>query len=1169
MGSPTRLLLILVAALAISFAQTTTGTISGSVTDAQGAAIVGASVAATNMDTSARVSAKTDGTGGFVFVNLLPARYEIRVEQPGFKSYQQRNIVLPANSSISIPPVVLQIGQLSERIEVTAQGAQLQTESAEQGTSVVGKQIENIQVNGRSFLALLRVVPGVITDGDFSTASNQTGNIYANGSRGNQFNQTLNGAGNLDTGSGTKMMATVSTEAIQEFRTITSSYDAQYGKAGGAQVSAVTKSGSAQFHGLGYWYFRDKGLNANNWINNRDGLPRSAYHYNYIGYQIGGPAYIPNKFNRDKTKLFFFWSDEYQRQLVPQGVSRVTVPTQLERAGDFSQSHDSGGKLVTIKDWTTGLPFSGNAIPAGQQYKPGMAALNIYPLPNVTGQNSYNYQSQVSASNPRHEQLLRLDYNATDKWRFTGSWVHLAQDVLNSSYCPSGYSLCSNIPLTPFAYDHPGYILALNATTTISPTMVNEAMFDINHHPVSVLPVQADAYTRTKTGISLPTLYSPYQDWIPNMIFGGTKIANSPSFNVGGGAWTPFSTYNSVLEWVDNFSKIQGQHLFRAGVFIQRSRKNQSAFAPTGGLYNFGDTASNPYDTGFGFANAAYGVYSTFQQANQYLMGQYRYTNAEFYGQDTWKVTRRATVTYGVRGYWIQPTYDQGLNTSNFLNYDPSKAVRLYWPALDASGNKVGLDRATGQTVPSLLIGMVVPNSGNYANGLVQAGQGVSKYLMKSPGILWAPRLGIAYDLTGKGNVVFRAGGGVYYDRYQGNEIFNLITSPPVILQPTVYNGLAKDISLNNAYLSPTSITAIDYNGKIPTIINYSAGFQVRLPWALVLDASYAGGTSRHLLENININSVPYGGTFLAQNQDPVKVKANPNAVLGSNAYDTNFLRPFSGYSDITFEGFAATSNYNALLVKLDRRFATGVFLSTAFTWSKCLNTADNDGSAFRIDNLSRFALYGPCGYNVPFNLTFNYVYEIPGPKRWGSLNNVVTRALFDGWQISGLTQYRNGFPVFPGFGVPGYGNAQLTGSNQQGARVWLVGNPLAGTTSSPYNRLNPAAFLPPQVGSIGIESPRNYIVGPGVTQWDMSLEKNIRITEKAKLQLRLNAQNVFNQTQFSGLNATINFSSLTNPTVTNLPINPTTGALNKGGFGTVSGARTPRILEICARIVF
>jgi hypothetical protein len=1193
-------------------AQTTSGSISGTVLDAQGAAVAGATVTVRSVEQNTSVSTTTDDAGRFVFLQLPPATYTLSVEKSGFMRFEKRGLILNAYTSLSVGNIPLQVGAVAESVEVTAEGLQLQTDTGERSSTIVGTQIENIQVNGRSPLALLSTVPGLHSDLDTQTASNQTGNIYVNGARNTQFNITVNGASNIDTGSNTRMMATLSLDSVQEFKVLTSSYDARYGKAGGAQIIIVSKSGTREFHGSGYWYYRDKGMNANSWINNRDGFPKPDYHFNYFGYNIGGPIYIPGKFNTRKDKLFFFWSEEYQRQLVPQSVRRITVPTLLERQGDFSQSVDNTGSsprpFPFIKDPLSPLPCNASntsgcfqdggvvgRIPANRLYGPGLAVLRLYPEPNISGQPNFNYFSQVSEIYPRHEQLLRVDSNLTERWRLSGSWTHLPQDVERYAYCfINGFSLCPNFPLTPLEYNHPGYIFSVSATATLSPTMTNEVIFDVAHHPVSVLPVDPNALTRATTGINLPTLYPPYADWIPQISFSGgaTRIANAPVFNTGGGAFAPFNTFNSTYEWIDNFSKSWNKHLVQAGLYIQRNVKDQTAFVVASGNYNFGNPNSSPFDTGFAFANAAAGVFGSFSQASNYVNGQYRYTNVEMYLQDSWKVTPRVNLNYGVRVYWLQPYYDQALQTSTFApdRWDPSQAPRLYWPCTNpATGQRAACDPVarggTGEIRSAVDIGKIVPNSGNLTNGILQAGKDISKYLMKTSGLLFGPRLGLAIDLTGRQNLVFRAGGGIYYDRYQGNIVFNLITNPPTIFTPSIVNDFAQNISLGSALINPSGITAVSYDGKIPTIYNYSAGIQAKLPWATVLDVSYVGSGGRQLLFNRNLNPVPYGATFLKQNQDPTRFAGGvvpdvePGLAApfvqagvkfsGNNALPADFLRPYRGYGNITLQSFGATSNYNALQVKVDRRFAKGLFLNVAYTWGKCLTIASSDGDNARIDNLTRLANYGPCSYDVRQRLSFNYVYAIP--KLAPFQGHAITRAIFNDWQISGITVFRNGLPYNVTVGsITGINlNNNVTGSQTQGPRVRLVGDPYLGTTDSPYNRLNPAAFAPPPVGSIGIDAPLNYLNTPGVNNWDMAVQRNVPLREKLRLQLRVDAFNVFNHTQFSSINSTINFSSLTNPTPTNLPYDSNGNLVNKNGFGTVSGVRSPRVLQIVARLVF
>src|SRR5215510_9329787 len=273
-----------------SAAQTINGSISGAVLDPQAAVVPQAKVTARNTDQTTSTSTTTDSAGNFVFAQLPPANYTLAVEAVGFKKFEQHDVILNANTSISVGKLTLQVGAVGETVEVIAQGEQLQTETAERGSSLVGTQLENIQVNGRSYLALLQLVPGTYTDRQFDLNTNEIGNIFSNGSRGNQQSLTLNGVSNTDYGANGRMIVTVSLDSVQEIKVLTSNYEAQYGKNAGAQISVVTKAGTQSFHGSGYWYYRDKGMNANTWINNRDGIAKPLYHFNYLGYTIGGPV---------------------------------------------------------------------------------------------------------------------------------------------------------------------------------------------------------------------------------------------------------------------------------------------------------------------------------------------------------------------------------------------------------------------------------------------------------------------------------------------------------------------------------------------------------------------------------------------------------------------------------------------------------------------------------------------------------------------------------------------------------------------------------------------------------------------------------------------------------------------------------------------------------------
>jgi hypothetical protein len=484
----------------------------------------------------------------------------------------------------------------------------------------------------------------------------------------------------------------------------------------------------------------------------------------------------------------------------------------------------------------------------------------------------------------------------------------------------------------------------------------------------------------------------------------------------------------------------------------------------------------------------------------------------------------------------------------------------LFQPGI-VNGVRSAVDPLTNAVLPATFIGFYVPGTGPVTNGIQQAGKGISKYLQNTRGPQWGPRFGIAWDVTGKQNIVVRTGGGIYYDRVQGNRTFDMLKDPPLTIAPTLNYGFATDINPNSALLAPPSIFAMDPTGKIPTVYNYTFGIQSKLPYQFVLDTAYVGSLARHLQDNRNLNAVPYGADFLPQNQDPT---LSASATLGSSALPTNFLRPYRGFGDITLYESAATSNFNSLQVSLNRRFTTGLFLGTSYTWSHALTTASADGGAFRIDQNTRLADYASATFDRRQNFVANFVYLIPS----GFIQNHTAHAVLSGWQLSGVLRMVTGDPFTPGFSIGGAGSANLTGSNTEGARIALIGNPNTGS-DDPYNRINAAAFAAPKPGSLGLESGLDFLVNPGINNIDLSIEKNIVLKERAHIQFRLDAFNAPNHTQFSGINSTLNFSSLSNPVPTNLPFNASGQLTNPNGFGTVSAARDPRIVQTVIRLQF
>jgi hypothetical protein len=1173
------------------YSQNITGSMAGRVVDGQGAAIPNAAVTATEPDKKVVVSTKSTAAGDFSIAGLLPGTYTVSVEGPGFKKLTRTGIALNANDRLVLGDLALEVGAVTESIEVSAQAVLLQTQSAERSAAIVGKQIENIEVNGRNALDMAKLVPGVsFTNGaTYAVGSSGTGanQFVVNGARPSQNQLSINGIGNVDTGNNGGMNVSVSLDSIAEFKMLTGSYQAEYGRSVGAQISLVTKTGTDQFHGSGYWYHRNDSLNANTFLNNARGLGKPLFRYNDPGFTIGGPIWIPKVLDL-RNKAFFFFSSEWQRQLVPNTARNQAVPTALERKGDFSQSRDANHNLLpanAIVDPLTRQPFPNMVIPTTRIYAPGQALLNLYPLPN-TDQTNYNYTSQVPGKSPRLETLLRLDYNLTPSLRVFGHWIEDKQPTV----APYGsFVLGIQIPITNIANPVPGRSFAGGATWIISPTTTNEFNMGFTHNSI-LIDENGQVLRRKTSGINLPLLYpnAVQEDYIPAVTFNGARITTSPNLGTGN---APFVNYNTTIDISDNVTKVFDRHTIKAGLYMQRSRKDQTSFANANGSYNFGDNSANPYDTGFGYANALLGVYNTFSQASSYINGMYRYWNIEGFVQDTWKISSRVTLDYGLRGAWYQPQYDSSLQASTFVPsmFSTANAPRLYQPAIDPSnGQRAAYDPATGAYGPSFNIGLEIPGTGQPFQGICQANTCVDKYLFNNRGPQWGPRFGLAWDVTGDQRFVVRTGGGIYYDRIQGNRIFDSVTNPPEAVTPTLNQNLVTSIDPKNVLLGPPTLVMADPTGKIPTTYQYQFSVQTRLSGTMVLDTAFVGSQSRHQQDNRNLNYNAFGQCYLPQNQDPQRLASSPTAILGTNCKDANFLKPYMGYNNINLYESQATSNYNAFQAQLQKRTSHGLFFGVAYTWSKVMATSlsggTNDNSFVRPDQYNRLANYAPASFDRRHILSINYVYNTPKL----TVGNRFTQLFTNNWQLSGVTQVQSGSPFSPGFSISGLSggtlNQVLTGSNTEGARIGVVKGCDPYTHSSdPFNRLNAACFFAPSPGSIGLESGINYLYGPWVTNFDLAVQKEFVVKERVRFQLRLDAFNAFNHSNFSGYNGTLNFNAYpsANGAITGLPSITSTalgrnanGSPNFSGFGAVTqvgpGALGySRILQTLLRVTF
>jgi carboxypeptidase family protein/TonB-dependent receptor-like protein len=1233
-------LLLVILTAPYGMGQSTSGSITGTVKDTAGAPITDAVVVITEPSTRLSRQVKSNNTGVFVAPQLPPGKYNVSVEKNGFKRLEKNEIILNAIDLVNAGDFVLDVGEVTETVTVTADSGrmEIQSESGERSGVVTGTQIKELALNGRNYQDFLKTLPGVltgtVTGSQVSSSTGRLGDYSVNGTRTNQKELTVDGSSNIDTGNNVDTHASLNPDAIAEMKVLTSNFQAEYGRAGGAFIAVVSKSGTSEFHGGARYFHRHEGFNANNYLRNAQGRdaqgnqiqPRNLYRYNNVGYDIGGPIYLPKKifgplggFNKNKDKLFFYWNQEWYEQLAPVGARNIRVPTTAERNGDFSRTVDGNGNPITVVSPKTRLPYAGNVVSRADWDASGQAILNLYPLPNVAGRNDFNYTSSISTRYPRREDILRVDWNISEGTRLTGRYTNNKEQRLLAY---GDFASDLNFPLTPTSFPRPGRNGVLTLTHTFSPTLTNEFIFGPSSNFIDLRPADDRALASTNN-INITKIFPAIgAGYVPNFRFGGIANQTFPFTNYNG---LPFINQNHTFNFIDNVSKIVSSHTFKAGFYAQRSRKDQTVFARTDGDINFDNNANNPLNTGHPFANALTGVYNSYTQASNFVKGLYRYWNIDGYVQDNWKATTKLTLDYGIRLSWYQPQYEERLQTGAFnpSQYDPTKAPRLYVPVClgnqspcPTGGNRRAVDPAqlipgfqpsTANTQPSNFIGAFVPGTGDVANGIGQADKGYPRGGYDDRGIQWGPRFGFAYNLTGDGKTIIRGGAGISYDRVNGNIAFDQMANPPTVIQPQLVFGTLAQLTPcplgtpadQCGLIAPSGVVGYARDGHLPTIYSMSLSVQRDIGFNTVVDIAYVGTLSRHLLLARELNATPFGFLFTAAAQDPtlfpggvVPVAGDPNIPQaykdaglkfdGSKALPANLLRPYPGLAGIRFEENVATSNFNSLQVAVNRRFSRGFTFSASYTYSKALGTAPGDTSFVSPYN-TRLYDYRLLDFDRTQAFVASYVYDLPKlGRRLG--NNRLTKGLLDGWQISGITSLISGNPFELGVGVAGGVNAnqRITGSWTEPPRFRLKGDPAKGPNGL---LINPDAFIVPELGSLGLGE-RTYLRNPGINNTDLSIFKNISMGDPdkgRKIQLRLEAFNVFNHTQFSGINATTNlsvaqagggfatgnaiFPNYGNVVITN-NLRPAGSTAPLGTFfGEYNGARDPRILQLGVKI--
>ncbi len=1126
---------------------TVTGTISGSVLDPSGQSVPASAVTLSGGKTGQAFTSTTNDAGAFSFIAVQPDTYKLKIEHAGFKIAERTGITVVANERVALGDIQLQIGAVSDTISVEATAAQVQTDSTEHSAVLTSKQLESLTARGRDVVSLLRTIPGVQYQADQDSVGGQfgTGTPSIGGASSGTNILAVDGVVSNDQGSPNVFSSVTTLDAIGEVKVILNSYQAEYAGNGGAIVEVVTKSGGRDFHGTGYHYIRNDALNANDFFSNRNGVRRPRYRYNTLGATIGGPIYVPGKWNRDRNKLFGFYNIEQWLQSVPGAVNQITMPSAAERVGDFSNTLDVSGKLIPVNDPTNGAQFAGNKIPTSRLNPNGQALMNILPLPNfdnraITGGN-YNYQIQEVRSEPKRSQLFKIDYVPTDKDRLYvrgKTWTAKQQ-----GYAVAGGATPVGFFAQCYCFTESG--LAVVGTHVFSPNVVMEYNAGVRHNHEAWYPYDGNnspgselkKVTRSAIGYNLGQWFpqANVSGYIPRYSFGGVPSAPNVSYDsrlLTGGTDFTFNI-NTSVSWT------KGTHLIKMGGDFYRIREYEGEQSTFSGTFDFGKNTLNPLDSNYAFSNAALGVFNSYTESNQRYGANMRQSEVEWFLQDSWKVNKRFTLDYGVRWSWTNEMHpnragEQSVFARNL--YDASQAPPLFQPVI-SGGVRQAQNPRTGALLPAAYIGLFVPGVGNPAPGGVTYGDNKTPQgFVNQPPVLWGPRLGFAWDPFGNGKTAIRGGASILYT-LRVSKWSNQVNNPPAIFTPITYYGDMRSFLQTSGVLSPSNTQGFNIGNKIPNNYNVTLGIQQDLSHGFLADVSYLGVLGKHIPQTLALNTIPYGARFAVQNNDATRT---------GNSLPDNFFRPLPGYNNVSWTDDAYSSNYHALLMTVNRRFNSGLQFGMSYSFSKYL-----DYSSVPIYRPLHTWGYGFNGADQTHNVSFNYTYNLP--KASSKLpNNLLVRTMFDGWILSGVSQFVSGSPLAVGFST--VQGTDMTGGGD-GQRLNIVGNPnVNGSTFGAW--FNRAAFAVPGRGDPGNAS-KNSVRNPGVNNNDVSINKRFNFKSDARyFQFRWEAYNVFNHTQYSGLNATARYDL-------------TTGQQVNALFGQVTSTRAPRVMQGALRFVF
>lgn len=1061
----------------------------------------------------------------------------------GFRTKTIRDLELNAFQNLALGRIQMELGATQTTVDVHAEIPMMSTENAVRNDVIQAKQVTDMPLQGRNWATLLKVIPGSSPNNTNAINGRDAGydgygDFRVNGKASNQTQVNLDGGSNVDHGSDNKTTVTPSLESIQEVAVLTNNFQAEYGNRAGVVINIVTKSGSNQWHGTAWDYLRNEVLNARPWNQGFFGLPKPRYRYNYFGGNLGGPI--------RKDKLFFFYNYENLKQDTPTITQQIRVPTELERKGDFSQTVNANGTRPTI--YYPGTQASGkpvlipnNIIPQNLISPLGTAIMNIYPLPNLKNETNNNYLNQYAKVNNRYLNVVKVDYNISESMRayvrFNYDYQHYRDMVT--------WAAGSNLPFVITGWNRPDKALTANLTKTMSASMVVETLFnwqkDFVNAPIEVSgdPEKID---RAKMGLSgLPAAFPTETNILPQI--SGTGYQDF-QFN-------RFPWYAKAPEYqiAQTWAWTKGTHLFKWGGQFIRNQKDEINQATDKGNYNFGVNTASSFDMGYSPANVLTGALNQFFQVSNPSHKLSVFQDVHFFVQDTWKVNSKITLDYGLRVYHIPTEHNTNFDVTMdaaFVpgKWDPAKAPRYY--VVNPKNTKTLIDPAYPDnplppSVFNALLYSLVPGSGDPLNGVVPLTKDtIGEAGIRNPNyLLFAPRGGIAWKLTDK--TVLRAGFGWSYNR-------------PTIGQATgtYQNGMAnsadyRQTSLSSLTsstvkrLSPRAFGAMDESSNAaPTIYDYSISIQRELPFNMVFDLAYVGNIQRHQVIQFNINQVLPGTSYLPEYRDPRLAgnnffgpvsASNPGPLPGTQAVDSNLMRPYRGFAALNLITNVGNAHYDSLQWGVNKRLSHGLTFQFSHTWSKLISGTENVGPFF--SNWKNYTGY-VANEHRPHVWAVTYNYEVPSLRTKMGWSNAFARQVFDGWGIAHMMNFYSGRALTPTFGLQYAGNTQgvaninslFTGSPDIAPRILPTGtNPNTGNKDSEH-MFDTSVFAIPPPPNAGMGS-RNYLWSRGTFSNDINITKQFPIRERLGLELRASFFNPFNQVRRQDENTGFTFKML------------------------------------------